>query len=77
MSVVNELVTRSTTSLKLLLPKPHIEKFKDSFIYAGGAIWNSLDGAIQEATSVAAFKYQYKRRYWHNQDTGLTHLSAT
>jgi len=65
-SEVSERVTRSSASLKIYLPRPNTEKFKSSFNYAGGAIWNNLDSTVQEAPSVASFKSGYKRKYWNN-----------
>jgi hypothetical protein len=60
LSEMNDIPTRNTHSLKVYVPKPNIEKYKESFHYMGSKIWNSLSINIQEAPSKAVFKKRYR-----------------
>ncbi len=60
-SDVNVRNTRNTDSLNVYIPKPNIECYRKSFKYASGKIWNDLPNNIQNAPSVEAFKYAYKK----------------
>jgi len=58
---VGERVTRQSSSLNLHLPKPNIEKFKMSFNYMGGQLWNQLPHDIKVSATITTFKMKYKK----------------
>ncbi len=68
-SEVNVRNTRNTDSLNVYIPKPNIECYRQSFTYAGGKIWNDLPINIQNAPSVEAFKYAYKKLNFKHRNT--------
>ncbi len=68
-SDVNVRNTRNTDSLNVYIPKPNIECYRKSFKYAGGKIWNDLPNNIQNAPSVEAFKYAYKKLNFKHRNT--------
>ena len=56
--------TRNNNSLNVVVPKPNVECYRNSFRYAGAKVWNEIPGKIQCATSVDSFKYLYKKKYF-------------
>ncbi len=68
-SDVNVGNTRNTDSLNIYIPKPNIECYQTSFKYSGGKIWNDLPNNIQNAPSVEAFKYVYKKVNFKHRNT--------
>ncbi len=68
-SDVNVGNTRNTDSLNVYIPKPNIECYRKSFKYAGGKIQNDLQNNIQNAPSVKAFKYAYKKLNFKHRNT--------
>ncbi len=60
-SDVNVRNTRNTDSLIVYMPKSNTECYRKLFKYAGGTIWNELPNKIQNAPSVEAFNYAYKK----------------
>ena len=50
---------RNSTN-KLISPKPRTEYLEHSFSYSGAALWNSLQQALRECNSLAAFKKRAK-----------------
>ena len=55
--------TRNANSLNVVLPKPKLESFKQSFKYAGANVWNKLPNDLQNSNSVNSFKCNYKKRF--------------
>ena len=53
------LNTRSANSLNVVLPKPNVTLFKQSFKYAGAVSWHKLPNNIQNAILVDSIKHQY------------------
>lgn len=51
-------VTRSSDPTTLILSKPNIATFKNSFCYAGAAFWNAMPISIRNAPSLGSFKTQ-------------------
>ena len=41
---------------KLAIPLPHTNYFKNSFLYSGAVLWNSLPSAVRQATSLTNFR---------------------
>ncbi len=68
-SDVNVRNRRNTDSLIVYIPKPNIECYRKSFKCAVGKIWNDLPNNIQNAPSVEAFKYTYKKLNFTNRNT--------
>lgn len=60
----HELNTRSSNSLDVVVPKPNVECYRNSFKYAGAKVWNQIPDHIQCATSIDSFKYMYKKQYF-------------
>jgi len=54
--------TRNADSLNVVVPKPQIELFKQSFKYSGANTWNDLSFEQQNLPSLNLFKIHYKRR---------------
>ena len=63
-SEMNGRKTRSSTNNDLYLPRANIDKFKESFIYAGSKTWNSLDTSLKDSCTVDGFKRSYKSLYF-------------
>ena len=63
-SEYSERVTRQTDSLNVVIPKPFINKFKESFLYTGAKQWNSLEIGLKRSQSAKKFKKEYKKIYW-------------
>ncbi len=61
--------TRNTDSLNVYIPYPNIECYRKSFKDAGGKIWNDLTNNIQNAPSLEAFKYVYKKLNFKHRNT--------
>ena len=64
-SEIHARLLRSSTPFQLYTPKPNLEIYRNTFIFSGSSIWNSLPSYIQNSTSVQHFKSQYLR--WMNQ----------
>ena len=63
-SEYSERLTRQTDSLNVVIPKPFIDKFKESFLYTGAKQWNSLEIGLKRSQSAKKFKKEYKQIYW-------------
>ena len=68
-SEVTDRDTRSSQSHNIYVPKPNIDKFKESLQYRGGMIWNGLDENLKNADSIHIFKRRYKDLYWANSNS--------
>ena len=58
------LNTRNANSLNVVLPKPNIEMFKQTFRYSGPKEWNSLHNDLQNSQTLSSFKRQYKIKFF-------------
>ena len=58
--------TRNADTLNVIIPKPNLESFKQSFKFAGAITWNDLPDELQNAISLDSFKYNYKKLFFKN-----------
>ena len=58
------LNTRNANSLNVVLPKPNIEMFKQTFRYSGPKEWNSLHNDLQNSQTLSSFKRLYKIKFF-------------
>ena len=61
---VNDHTSRSThssTNNNLYVPRPRIEKFRESLQYAGPTLYNSLPNYVKDSVNIASFKYHFKK----------------
>ena len=61
---IHAILLRSSSSFQLYTPKPHLKIYRNTFVFSGSSIWNSLPLYIQNSNSVQHFKSQYLR--WIN-----------
>ena len=54
----HDVHTRSAESLNVVIPKPRLEVFRNSFQYAGAKAWNDLPSFIKEAGTLERFKLE-------------------
>ena len=59
-NTVHDINTRSYCSGDLYIPRPRIEKFRQSLAYKGAMTWNSLPRQTKQARSLAEFKTLYQ-----------------
>jgi len=64
-SEIHSRLLRSSSNFQLYTPRPNIELFRNSFIFSGSWIWNSILEYINTASSVKHFKSLYLR--WYKQ----------
>ena len=57
---VNEHNTRGAQNMNVYLPRPRIEKYKSSFLYKAGELWNALPLSVKESSDLETFKQRYK-----------------
>ena len=57
---INEYNTRSAQNRNVYQPRPRIEKFKNSFLYKAGKLWNTLPLDVKESPDLNTFKQRYK-----------------
>ena len=57
---VSECTTRLNSQLNIMVPKPNIEQFKQSFLYQGSTLWNNLPNDVKKSNSLSQFKRLYK-----------------
>ena len=55
---------RSSSNFQLNTPKPHLEIYRNTFVFSDSSVWNSLPSYIHNSNSVQDFKAQYFR--WVN-----------
>ncbi len=55
--------TRFANNINVVIPKPNIETFRNSFMYQGAISWNSLPPHLKNATTHDSFKRMYKKEY--------------
>ena len=56
---IHARLSRSSSSFQVYTPKPHLEIYRNRFVFSGSSIWNSLSSYIQNSNSVQHFKSQY------------------
>ena len=56
----HNVYTRSFNSGELYVPRPNRKIFKQSFLYNGPLVWNSLSGALKVLSCQHVFKKNYK-----------------
>ena len=61
---IHARLLHSSSSFQLYTPKPHLEIYRNTFVFSGSSICNSLPSYIQNTNSVQQFKTQYLR--WIN-----------
>ena len=66
-SEIHSRLLRSSFNFQLYTPKPKTELFRNSFIFSGTSIWNSIPQYIKTAPSVKHFKSLYLR--WYKQSS--------
>ena len=64
-SEIHSRLLRSSSNFQLYTPRPNTELFRNSFIFSGTSIWNSIPEYIKTASSVKHFKSLYLR--WYKQ----------
>jgi len=64
-SEIHSRLLRSSSNFQLYTPRPNTELFRNSFIFSGTLIWNSIAEYINTASSVKHFKTLYLR--WYKQ----------
>jgi hypothetical protein len=57
--------TRGSGGMDLLLPRPRIDKYKNSLVLSGGHIWNNLPKSLKVIPTIKAFKVNYKKELWY------------
>ena len=60
-SDIHARLLRSASSFQLYTPKPHLEIYRNTFVFSGSSVWNSLPSYIHNSNSVQHFKAQYLR----------------
>ena len=67
---IHTRLLRSTSRFQLYTPKPHLDIFRNRFVFSCSSIWNSLHSYIQNSNSVQHLKSQYLR--WINTKPSYT-----
>ena len=57
---MNEYSTRGAQNRNVYQPRPRIEKYKNSFLYKAGELWNALPVFVKESLDLEMFKRNYK-----------------
>ncbi len=56
---------RFADNMNVVVPKPNVEIFRNSFIYQGAISWNNLPPHLKYATTHDSFKRLYKKEYFY------------
>ena len=62
-SEIHSRLIRSSSNFQLYTTRPSTELFRNSFIFRGTSIWNSIPEYIKTASSLKHFKSLYLRWY--------------
>ena len=54
---------RSSHETQMYIPKPRIEVFRNTFIFSGSSIWNSIHDVIRHSSNLNLFKVSYLKWY--------------
>ena len=57
---INGYDTRGADSMNVYLPTLKKDMYKNSFMYKGGQVWNSLPDLVKDSPDIDTFKYNYK-----------------
>ncbi len=57
--------TRFANNMNVVVSKPNVETFRNSFMYQGAISWNSLPPHLKYATIHDSFKRLYKKEYFY------------
>ena len=60
-SDIHARLLRSSSSFQLYTPKPHLEIYRNTFVFSGSSVWNSLPSYIHNSNSVQHVKAPYLR----------------
>ncbi len=52
-------------NMNVIIPKPNVETFRNSFMYQGAISWNSLPPHLKNATTHDSFKRMHKKEYFY------------
>ena len=58
-SDIHARLLRSSSNFQLYTPKPHSKIYRNTFVFSGSSVWNSLPSYIHNLNSVQNFKAQY------------------
>ena len=61
---IHARLLRSSSSFQKYTPKPHLDIYRNTFVFYGSPVWNSLPSYLQNSNSIQHFKCQYLR--WIN-----------
>ena len=63
---VDEVHMYSTRSRNnaLYIPKPRIEKFKNSFSFYGPKLYNQIPNLVKSVNNISSFKHKYKQYFF-------------
>ena len=53
--------TRSTNTMNVYIPRPNKEMYRNSLLYRGGMLWNSLPDYVKDSPSLDSFKRNYHK----------------
>lgn len=59
----NSYYTRHSSNETLYIPKPQLDKFRQSFQYAGPTLYISLPEHVKQSTSLSSFKKNTKHHF--------------
>ncbi len=57
--------TRFANNMNVVVPKPNVETFRNSFMHQGAISWNSLPPHLKYVTTHDSFKRLYKKEYFY------------
>jgi len=58
-SDIHSRTLRSSYETQLYIPKPRIELFRNTFVFIGSSIWNSIPDFIRNSSNRNLFKVWY------------------
>ena len=61
-----QLSTRLHDDILFIVPFPNSERFKNSIVYKGPVIWNSLPSYLKSIENQASFNISLKSHFWNN-----------
>ena len=57
---INEYNTRAAQNWNVYQLRPRIEKYKNSFLYKAGELWDAYPPSVKESHDLDTFKQRYK-----------------
>ena len=55
-SDIHAILLHSSSNFQLYTPKPHLEIYRNTFVFSGLSVWNSLHSYIHNSNSVHLLK---------------------